>query len=156
MRVIAESLVALVFTVLLTIVGVALFQASGGGDPGAAVDSAWRLTGTGAGIAFTLWAIMLVIGNIATRRRGWAAHVVLGFGTALLAALVNVGVVILIALVAPSDDSWVYAIAADRDPRRLPDRGAGLPAAHPPRDRADAGPRSRQTASEIAPAEASA
>ena len=112
MRVIAESLVALVFTVLLTIVGVALFQASGGGDPGAAIDSAWRLTGTGASIAFTLWTIMLVIGNIATRRRGWAAHVVLGFGTALLAALVNVGVVILIALVAPSEDSWVYAIAA--------------------------------------------
>jgi hypothetical protein len=112
MRVIAESLVALVFTVLLTIVGVALFQASGGGDPGAAIDSAWRLTATGAAIAFTLWAVMLVIGNIATRRRGWAAHVVLGFGTAVLAALVNAGVVILIALVAPSDDSWVYAIAA--------------------------------------------
>ena len=112
MRVIAESLVAFVFTALLTIAGVALFQASGGGDPGAAVDSAWRLTGRGAGIAFTLWAIMLVIGNIATRRRGWAAHVVLGFGTALLAAFINAGVVILIALVAPSDDSWVYAIAA--------------------------------------------
>jgi hypothetical protein len=112
MRVIAESLVALVFTALLTIVGVALFQAGGGGDPGDAVDSAWRLTGTGAGIAFTLWTIMLVIGNIASRRRGWAAHVVLGFGTALLAALVNAGVVILIALVAPSEDSWVYAIAA--------------------------------------------
>ena len=112
MRVVAESLVALVFTVLLTIVGVALFQASGGGDPGEAIDSAWRLTGTGAGIAFTLWAIMLVIGNIATRRRGWAAHVVIGFGTALLAALVNVGVVVLIAVVAPSEDSWVYAIEA--------------------------------------------
>jgi hypothetical protein len=112
MRVVAESLVALVFTVLLTIVGVALFQASGGGDPGEAIDSAWRLTGTGAGIAFTLWAIMLVIGNIATRRRGWAAHVVIGFGTALLAALVNVGVVVLIAVVAPSEDSWVYAVAA--------------------------------------------
>jgi len=112
MRVIAESLVALVFTVVLTIVGVALFEAGGGGDPGEAVDSAWRLIGTGAGIAFTLWTIMLVIGNIATRRRGWAAHVVLGFGTALLAALVNVGVVVLIALVAPSEDSWVYAIAA--------------------------------------------
>jgi hypothetical protein len=112
MRVIAESLVALVFTVILTIVAVALFQASGGGDAGEAIDSAWRLTGTGAGIAFTLWAIMLVIGNIATRRRGWAAHVVLGFGTALLAALVNVGVVILIAVVAPSEDSWVYAVAA--------------------------------------------
>ena len=55
---------------------------------------------------------MLVIGNIATRRRGWAAHVVIGFGTALLAALVNAGVVILIALVAPSDDSWVYAVAS--------------------------------------------
>jgi hypothetical protein len=112
MRVIAESLVALVFTVLLTIVGVALFQASGGGDPGEAIDSAWRLTATGAAIAFTLWAIMLVIGNVATRRRGWAAHVVIGFGTALLAAFVNAGVVILIALVAPSDDSWIYAIAA--------------------------------------------
>jgi hypothetical protein len=112
MRVIAESLVALVFTVLLTIVGLALFQAGGGGDPAAAIDSAWRLTGTGAGIAFTLWAIMLVIGNIATRRRGWAAHVVIGFGTALLAALVNLAVVVLIALVAPSDDSWLYAVAA--------------------------------------------
>jgi Na+/melibiose symporter-like transporter len=55
---------------------------------------------------------MLVIGNVATRRRGWAAHVVIGFGTALLAAFVNAGVVILIALVAPSDDSWIYAIAA--------------------------------------------
>lgn len=112
MRVIAESLVALVFTALLTIVAVALFQAGNGGDAGEAVDSAWRVTGTGAGIAFTLWAIMLVIGNIATRRRGWAAHVVVGIGTALLAAFVNAGVVVVIALVAPSDDSWLFAVAA--------------------------------------------
>jgi hypothetical protein len=99
MRVIAETLVTLVFTALLTILGVALFQAASGGEFGQSVDSAWR-------------AIMLVIGNIATRRRGWAAHVVIGFGTALLAAVVNATVAIGIAAVAPSDYSWLFAVAS--------------------------------------------
>src|SRR3954447_3979669 len=112
MRVIAETLVTLVFTALLTILGVALFQAASGGEFGQSVDSAWRLIGTGAGIAFVLWAIMLVIGNIATRRRGWAAHVVIGFGTALLAAVVNAAVALAIAVVAPSDYSWLFAVAS--------------------------------------------
>jgi hypothetical protein len=111
-RVIAETLVTLVFTALLTIVAVALFQAGSGGDLGAAVDSAWRLIGTGAGIAFVLWTVALLIGNIATRRRGWVAHVVLGFGTALLAALVNGGVALVIAAVAPSEFSWLFAVAS--------------------------------------------
>src|SRR5262245_4379898 len=112
MRVIAESLVALVFTALLTIAAVAVFQAVSGGDPGQAIDSAWRLIPVGAGIAFTLWAAMLVIGNIALRRRGWGAHVGIGFGTAVLAALVNAAVVIVIGLVAPSEYSWVLAAAS--------------------------------------------
>ena len=157
MRVLAESLVALVFTALLTIVAVALFQAGNGGDPGQAIDSAWRLTGTGAAIAFTLWAVMLVIGNIALRRRGWAAHVFIGFGTAVLAALVNLGVVILIALVAPSDDSWVYAIASVAAlVAFLLAALAALLLTHLVVVRRRAVPAEPATASEIAPADASA
>ena len=112
MRVIAETLVALLFTALLTTVAIAIFQASDGGGIGTAIDSAWRVTAVGTGAAFMLWTALLLIGNIINRRRSWLVHVVANFSSALLAALINGGVVLLIGLTTQDGFGWLFAVAA--------------------------------------------
>ena len=84
-RAIAETLVGILLTAILAIVGAGLFELSDGATPAEAfLDSGPRLILGAFAIPGVLWIVMMLLGNIRNRRRasGWA------FLTNLLSAVV--------------------------------------------------------------------
>jgi len=110
MRITLEVLLTLVITVLLAWLGLALLALVDASDPVAAfVDDAPRMLFGLMGPALAVWALLLVIGSIAHRRRrvGWR----IATNLVSLAAVIVVTIVVLIVMAFATEGGWGLLLA---------------------------------------------
>jgi hypothetical protein len=90
-RAIAETVVSLVLTAILAIVGAGLFELSDGATPAQAfLESGPRLILGAFAIPGVLWVIMLLVGNIRNRRRASGWHFLTNLLSTFVVAVLNV------------------------------------------------------------------